>query len=169
MTMHRRTTLLAALIMAAFPLATQAQATQQAKGEVSPSAVRSAIDAANKHFSDLFNKGDVAGAAKVYASDAIVLPPNGAAVKGQTAIADFWKEAYNSGVRNVVLSTTEFQVHGSYAHELGTYQLEVRKADGSVVARDNGKFMVLWKRSPGGEWQWYRDIYNSSVPAPASK
>jgi ketosteroid isomerase-like protein len=72
-------------------------------------------------------------------------------------------------VRNIVLTTTEFETHGSYAHELGTYQLEVHKADGSIVARDNGKFMVLWKRSAGGQWQWYRDIYNSNVAAPASK
>jgi len=169
MQIHRRTTLLAAMAVAAFPLAIQAQATQQAKGEVSSSAARSAIEAANKRFSALFNKGDVAAAAKVYANDAIVLPPNGAAVKGQSAIAEFWKGAYQSGVRNVVLTTTEFQTHGSYAHELGTYQLEVRKPDGSVVARDNGKFMVLWKRSAGGEWQWYRDIYNSNVAAPPSK
>jgi ketosteroid isomerase-like protein len=169
MQMHRRTTLLAAMVIAAFPLAMHAQATQQAKGDVSSSAARSAIDAANKHFSDLFNKGDVAAAAKVYASDAIVLPPNGAAVKGQGAIAEFWKGAYESGVRHVVLTTTEFQTHGSYAHELGTYSLEVHKPDGSIVARDNGKFMVLWKRSAGGQWQWYRDIYNSNVAAPASK
>lgn len=165
-----RTTLLFVVALASFPIVATAQATQQAKGEVSgTSAIRSSIDAANRRFADLFNKGDVAAAAKVYASDAVVMPPNGAAVTGESAIADFWKGAYSNGVRNVVLTTTEFAAHGSYAHELGTYQLEVRKPDGSVVARDNGKYMVLWKRSKGGQWQWYRDIYNSSVAAPATK
>lgn len=170
MPLRRRTSLVLAAALAAFPIVATAQATQQAKGEVAgTTAIRSSIDAANKRFVDLFNKGDVAAAAKVYSSDAVLMPPNGAAVTGQSAIADFWKGAYTNGVRNVVLTTTEFAPHGSYAHELGTYQLEVRKPDGSVVARDNGKYMVLWKRSAGGQWQWYRDIYNSSVAAPASK
>jgi ketosteroid isomerase-like protein len=170
MSLPRRTTLLSLLALWSVPVPVLAAHAQAAKQQsTSGTSARTAIDAANKRFDDLFNKGDVAGAAKVYATDAIVLPPNGSPVHGQPAIADFWKGAYSGGVRNVVLTTTEFAQHGSYAHELGTYQLEVRKPDGSVVARDNGKYMVLWKRSAGGEWQWYRDIYNSSVPAPASK
>jgi len=169
MLLRRRTTLLCAfaLLSLAAP-SVRAQAARPAS-MATGSTARNAIDAVNKRFVDRFNQGDAVGAAKVYASDAIVMPPNGNLVRGQSAIAEFWKGAYTSGVRNVALTTTEFAIHGSYAHELGTYQLEVRKPDGSVVARDNGKYMVLWKRSPGGEWQWYRDIYNSSVPAPASK
>jgi len=169
MSLRRPKTLLSALALAALPLVASAQKTQQASGAIGGTSARHAIDAVNKRFVDLFNQGDVAGAAKVYASDAVVMPPNGNPAHGQSAIADFWKGAYSSGVRNIALTTTEFATHGSYAHELGTYQLEVRKPDGSVVARDNGKYMVLWKRSPGGDWQWYRDIYNSSVPSAPNK
>jgi ketosteroid isomerase-like protein len=169
MPLQRSATLLSLLLVPSL-LAAQAPKQQSSSGSVTSGAsARVAADAANKQFVDLYNKGDAAGAAKVYASDAVVMPPNGAPVHGQSAIADFWKGAYSSGVRNVVLTTTEFATHGSYAHELGTYQLEVRKPDGSVVARDNGKYMVLWKRSAGGDWQWYRDIYNSSVAAAPTK
>ncbi len=160
--MIRRSVLL--LIALPFSLAA-AQAKQQASSNGSVTSARTAIDAANKRFVDLFNKGDVAEAAKVYSSDAIVLPPNASTVKGQAAISEFWQGAYKNGVRNVALTTTEFAQHGNYAHELGTYSLEVHGANGNVVAKDNGKFMVLWKRSAGGEWQWYRDIYNSNVAA----
>lgn len=164
MTRRRRFMQLGSVAFLALPLAVASgQARQQSSGSTS---ARVAIDAANKRFVDLFNKGDALAAAKVYASDATVMPPNGNAVNGQSAIADFWQGAYKNGVRNIALTTTEFETHGSYAHELGTYQLEVRGADGNVVARDNGKYMVLWKRNGSGQWQWYRDIYNSSVPAP---
>ena len=166
---YRRMIQLSVLSSIVLPLAIAgAQAKQQSSNGASVSA-RTAVDAANKRFVDLFNKGDVAAAAKVYASDAMVLPPNGKPISGQSAISEFWQGGYKSGIRNVALTTTEFAQHGSYAHELGTYSLEIRGADGNVVARDNGKYMVLWKRSAGGEWQWYRDIYNSSVAAPASK
>ena len=105
----------------------------------------------------------------MYTSDAILMPPNGAPVKGQSAIAEFWTGGWKAGIRNVKLATTEFAVHGNYAHELGTYELEVHKPDGTVAGRDHGKYMVLWKRAPGGEWHWYRDIYNSSVAATPGK
>src|SRR5690348_5455668 len=153
MTMRRRTSQLCTIALVLMPfVAASGQATQQASNTGSSTSARTAVDAANKRFVDLFNKGDVAEAAKVYSSDAIVLPPNASEVKGRSAISNFWQGAYKNGVRNVQLTTTEFATHGSYAHELGTYQLEVRGADGNVVARDNGKYMVLWKRDAGGEW-----------------
>jgi ketosteroid isomerase-like protein len=167
MIMHRRFMQLCSVALVALPLTVASgQARQQSSSTRNASAsARTSIDAANKRFVDLFNKGDAAAAGKVYASDAVLMPPNGSPVNGQSAIADFWQGAYKNGVRNVALTTTEFETHGSYAHEVGTYQLEVRGADGNVVARDNGKYMVLWKRNAGGQWQWYRDIYNSSVPS----
>jgi uncharacterized protein (TIGR02246 family) len=166
MTMHHRFAQLSFIALVALPLTVASgQAKQQSSSGGSASA-RVSIDAANKRFSDVFNKGDAAAAAKVYATDAVLMPPNGSAVNGRSAIADFWQGAYKNGVRNVNLTTTEFETHGNYGHELGTYQLVVQGADGKVVARDNGKYMVLWKRNANGQWQWYRDIYNSSVPAP---
>ena len=159
--------LLVALMFATPTRAVRGQGPAKPTGE--PASARSAIDAANTRFSDQFNKGDAAEAAKVYTSDAILMPPNGAPVKGQSAIAEFWTGGWKAGIRNVKLATTEFAVHGNYAHELGTYELEVHKPDGTVAGRDHGKYMVLWKRAPSGEWHWYRDIYNSSVAATPGK
>jgi ketosteroid isomerase-like protein len=169
MTTHRRFMQLCSVALVALPLTVASgQAKQQSSSAGTASArVRTAIDAANKRFVDLFNKGDAAGAAKIYATDAVLMPPNADFVKGDAAISGFWQGAYKNGVRNVSLATVGFGVEGNYATELGTYQLEVHDADGKVLARDNGKYMVLWKRSEGGRWQWYRDIYNTSVPAQA--
>src|SRR5690348_13117915 len=91
------TAMLMALIVAIAPRAMQAQA-KQSSGEVS--STRSASDAANARFSDLFNKGEAAEAAKVYAGDAIVMPPNSAPIKGETAIAEFWTGGWKAGIRN---------------------------------------------------------------------
>lgn len=169
MTIPHRFMQLCSVVLVALPLAVASgQAKQQSSSTGTASArARTAIDAANKRFEDLFNKGDVAGAAKIYATDAILMPPNADFVKGDTAIANFWQGAYKNGVRNVSLTTVQSGVEGNYATELGTYRLDVQGADGKVVAHDNGKYMVLWKRNANGQWQWYRDIYNSSVPAPA--
>lgn len=165
--MHRQLARLCSVALMFLPLAAASGQAKQQSSTSGTTTARAAIDVANKRFVDRFNKGDVAGAAKIYATDAILMPPNADFVKGDSAITGFWQGGYSNGVRNVELSTVSFGTEGRYATELGTYKLEVHGADGKVVAHDNGKYMVLWKRNASGQWQWYRDIYNSSVPAPA--
>jgi ketosteroid isomerase-like protein len=142
------------LALLALPLALPAQS----------NAARAAIDAANARATAAFNRGDVPAFAKIYASDATILPPNMSAIHGQPSIADFWQGAYNSGVRNVRLTTTELHVNGSEATEVGTALLDVQSPQGTVVATDHGKYIVYWKRNSKGEWQWDRDIWNSDLP-----
>jgi uncharacterized protein (TIGR02246 family) len=170
MSVSGRTTTLSvlALTLCAFTTVT-AQAAKQQSSSGSVASVRSQIEAVNKKFVDLFNKGDVAGFAKVYAADATLLPPNAEAIHGQPKIAEYWQGGYKAGVRNVVLTTTEVEVHGNTAYEVGTASLEMHGADGAVVGKDSGKYIVIWKRSPGGQWQWYRDIWNSNLPASGAK
>ena len=127
-------------------------------------AARAAIDAANTRATAAFNRGDVPAFAKIYAPDATLLPPNMPAMHGQASIAGFWQGAYNSGVRNVRLTTTELHVNGSEATEVGTALLDVQSPQGTVLATDRGKYIVYWKRNSKGEWQWLSDIWNSDLP-----
>ena len=128
---------------------------------------RRAIEAVNARFVRAFNAGDAATAAQVYAPDATVMPPNGAPIVGQPAIVQYWQGGWKMGVRNVKLTSTELDVHGNSASEVGRYELDIQPATGAA-GHDHGKYIVLWKRSAKGEWQWHRDIFNSDVPpAPA--
>jgi ketosteroid isomerase-like protein len=40
----------------------------------------------------------------------------------------------------------------------------MRMPDGSLVGKDTGKYIVIWKRNSAGDWRWYRDFWNSSLP-----
>jgi uncharacterized protein (TIGR02246 family) len=167
MALHRRA-LPSAIGFLLLPLALVAQApTQQAKP--SSASVRAQIEAVNKQFVALFNKGDAEGFAKVYATDATILPPNAQPIHGREAITKFWRGGWDAGLRNVVLTTTEVSAMGNTAYEVGTAQLEMRKPDGSLAGKDTGKYIVIWKRDAGGNWQWYRDIWNSNLPATTGK
>lgn len=167
MAVHRRTLSLA-LGFVVFPLALVAQAPAQ-QPKSSNASVRAQIEAVNKRFVDLFNKGDAEGFAKVYATDAMILPPNAEPIRGREAITKFWRGGWDAGLRNVVLTTTEVSALGNTAYEVGTAQLEIRKADGSLAGKDTGKYIVIWKRDAGGNWHWYRDIWNSNLPASTGK
>lgn len=130
-------------------------------------ATRRAIDTVNARVVRAYNGGDVATFARVYAPDATVLPANGAPIHGQPAIAQFWQGGWGAGIRNLKLTTDELDVHGASASEVGRYEFDLQPASGPA-AHDRGKYIVLWKRNAQGAWQWYRDIFNSDVPAAAA-
>ncbi len=125
---------------------------------------RSQIDAVNAHFMSTFNGGNATGVGQFYSADAVLMPPNSAAVKGRAAIASTWGEFGKMGGTNLRMHTTELVAHGDMAHEMGTYSLDIKPAKGAVM-HDHGKFIVIWKRDPKAGWQLYRDIWNSDVPA----
>jgi len=160
-----------ALLATGSPLAAQAgksdakAATKAApmKPSAATAAARTAVDAANARFVAAFNKGDIAGVVRNYASDAILLPPNAPMQRGHDAIAGFWKGGWDAGIRNIKLTTVDFGATGDYASEIGTYTLEIHPPGGAVM-QDHGKYLVLWKKSASGEWQLFRDIWNTDVP-----
>jgi uncharacterized protein (TIGR02246 family) len=125
-------------------------------------AVRSAIDNANKQFTALSMKADAAGIARLYAADARAFPPGGDVVTGRMAIQQMWKSVFDSGVGKVEVLTQDVEASGDLATESGNYVITAK--DGKVA--DRGKYNVVWKRV-GGQWQLYRDIWNTSM-APTS-
>lgn len=68
------------------------------------------------------------------------------------------------GIRNVKLTTLEVELLGRTAAEVGQYEIDVKPASGTAM-HDHGKYIVLWKRDAKGEWQLYRDIFNTDVAA----
>ncbi|MCI0547057.1 MAG: nuclear transport factor 2 family protein, partial [Candidatus Rokubacteria bacterium] len=84
---------------------------------------RGAIEAANARFAADFAKGDATAVAAHYTAAAHVLPPNGDVVRGREAIAKFWKDVMDAGIKGVKLTVVEAEAHGGTAHEVGTYVL----------------------------------------------
>src|SRR3974390_2577627 len=54
-------------------------------------AQKAEIEAANAKWIEFFNKGDFAGVASLYTSDATAFPPGSAMVQGGAAIGAMWK------------------------------------------------------------------------------
>jgi ketosteroid isomerase-like protein len=142
---------LALAVLAAVPLAAQGTP-------------RSQIDAVNARFMATFNRGDGAGVGQFYSTDAVLMPPNSAAVHGRAGISKAWADFGKMGGTNLKLHTTELRAHGDMADEMGTYSLDIKPAKGATM-HDHGKFIVIWKHDPKAGWQLYRDIWNTDVPA----
>lgn len=147
---------LALLGVALVPVVSQAQARR--------ADARTEIPALNAKLTAAYNAGHPETMAQGYAADAVVMPPNGTAIRGAKAIADWWNGGWQAGMRHLALTTTEVYVEGNLATETGTYTLDMPMVEGGSPVHDSGKYIVLWKRSPTAGWQLFRDIFNSDVP-----
>lgn len=117
---------------------------------------KSEIAKLNARFADLFNKGDAAGVAALYADDAVVLPPGSGIVKGKNDIEAFWKKAAET-LGDAKLTTVDVKALGpTAARETGHFSLKTKSSPPQEVV---GKYVVVWEKV-GAEWKLSADIWN---------
>lgn len=95
---------------------------------------------------------------------AVLMPPNHEAVKGRPNIEKFLQGLMDAGVTDVTLKTTKIESAGDLAYGRGAYSFALPAADGSM-ARDVGKYVVVYRRARDGSWKAIADIFNSDRPA----
>jgi ketosteroid isomerase-like protein len=115
---------------------------------------------------DLYNKGDAAGVANLYAQDAILMPPGAPAVTGRAAIQTFlvtdMATTKKAGVTLKLGAFTGAGVAGDSGWISGTWSA----TDASGATVDTGKYLEVSQRT-GKVWAVTRDIWNSDkAPAP---
>jgi uncharacterized protein (TIGR02246 family) len=120
------------------------------------SAQKAEIDAVNAKWIEFFNKGDFAGVASLYTTDATAFPPGAAMVQGGAAIGAMWKGMAEQ-VRDPKLTTLDVKPLGpSAAREIGTFSL---KTKGPTPQDVSGKYVVVWEKV-GSDWKLAADIWN---------
>jgi ketosteroid isomerase-like protein len=120
---------------------------------------KKAIAESNGRYFQSFAKNDASIFINSYAADACILAPLAPASCGKTAIAKFFEAGYKEyGLRNGKFITTAVYGDGKeYVTEEGLWQSV--NAKGEVF--DDGKFLVLWKKTNKG-WKMYRDSFSSN-------
>jgi uncharacterized protein (TIGR02246 family) len=100
-----------------------------------------------------------------YADDAMVLPPNEAAVTTKDGIRNLWKGFLDS-LTDINWKTTRVETakSGDMAVVTGTYEMTMK--DGT---KDKGKYCEVWEKQADGKWKVGTDMFSSDLPAtPAS-
>lgn len=100
-----------------------------------------------------------------YTEDAVVLPPNGPALKGREAIT-----AYFSSFPPTSKWETEYvdvMGSGDLAVAVGTYDITVAPP-GQPEQPDQGKWIEVFRKQPDGHWKTVRDTFNSDLALPAA-
>jgi uncharacterized protein (TIGR02246 family) len=126
-------------------------------GSIAPaSAQKAEIEAVNTKWIEFFNKGDFAGVASLYTTDATAFPPGSAMVQGGAAIGAMWKSIAEQ-VSDPKLTTLDVKPLGpSAAREIGTVSL---KTKGPTPQEVTAKYLVVWEKV-GNDWKLAADIWN---------
>lgn len=102
--------------------------------------------------------------AALYTENATFMPPNGGIVEGRVAIRA-WFEGFPP-MSDFALTPVEVDGRGDLAYERGTFALTIAAANGKPAMSDHGKYLVIKRRQPDGQWLIAVDIFNSDVPLP---
>ncbi len=145
---------------------TQEQAEQVEQEEPVPvmdmAQVRQMIEEANAKFGEAARLGDAAALAALYTEDARLLPPNSEMIEGREGIETFWGGGFQMGIKDVVLTTVDVLGMGELVCEIGRYDLTIQP-EGQDPIKDNGKYLVVWKKAMDGTWKLHVDIWNSNL------
>ena len=117
------------------------------------------IVAATKEFNAFFAASDSVGLANLYTEDAKFMMTGAPAISGIENIQSTFSGIIKSGISNADLRTIEVWGTEDLITEEGEYSLFVGETE-----VDQGKYLVLWKKVDG-KWKFFRDIFNSNLPA----
>jgi uncharacterized protein (TIGR02246 family) len=126
----------------------------------------SAIRALNRQMEQGVAAKNADQLARLYATDAVFMPPNAPPIRGQEAIRAYWAEAVKLSNASLTLApmTIDVAASGDFATDVGAYTFSFTGDQGPV--NDRGKYIVKF-RKVGTEWKIANDIFNSDLPMPA--
>ena len=113
-----------------------------------------------KLWAEAFNARDLATSLLFYADDAVVLPPDGVAVRGAEAIRELLKSMFDSGYSEGKFQQSQVEYSGNMAVEVGDYTVLVH-ADGGT-RQDTGRYMATWRRQENGEFRITVNVWSTN-------
>jgi ketosteroid isomerase-like protein len=124
---------------------------------------RTANLALTQSFRDRTMAKDWDGIGKLYAANAVMLPPNTPALRGPAAIKAFMI-AFPPITAFTLVDDTLVGT-GDRAYGIGRYRLTLGLKGAPV---DSGKFLDVRERQADGSWLYVADMFSSDIPEPAA-
>jgi ketosteroid isomerase-like protein len=127
-----------------------------------------ALRDADDQWSKAAGAHDLEKTVSFYSSDAIVLPPNGAAVTTKDGIHDMWEQLIRD-MQSMSWKATRVEVakSGDLGYITGTYEMSIKDETGKLI-NDKGKYLEVWKKQGDGSWKCSADMFSSDLPASAT-
>jgi ketosteroid isomerase-like protein len=123
-----------------------------------------AVRDADEQWSKVAAAKDLDKTVAFYGDDAVVLPPNQAAVTTKDGIRNLWKGFLDS-LTDISWKTARVEMakSGDMGYLIGTYEMTLK--DGT---KDRGKYCEVWRKQADGKWKVSVDMFSSDLPPPAA-
>jgi ketosteroid isomerase-like protein len=105
-----------------------------------------------------FNKSDANAVSNFYAADAVLMPPNRGAIRGQSEIAAFWQKEIEEYADMKPVTEAITRLGSDAVLEIGNVSFKTKSQPDSEI---DSKYVVLWRKT-GTEWKISTDIWNSN-------
>ena len=158
----RRTALVAALSLTAFPALAQDRSGSE---PASLEADLAAIEDFNRRYVQAINDGDIATLAALTTDDHLMIMPNRPPLAGKAALVESMTRAFERTEIDETWTPVETVVDGDLAYQRGTYTVAAReKGSDAEMRATSGSFLRIYRRQPNGEWRMTRDTFNTYPP-----
>lgn len=115
---------------------------------------------------------DVERMVSYWTDDAVVYPPREAAVSGKAAIRNYVSRSFKTPFFSISWKPAQAVVaaSGDLGYTMGSNEITFADAKGKV-ARAQGRYLTVWRRSGNGPWKCLIDFWNESPfpPPPVLK
>ena len=138
----------------------------EATPEIDIEAERAALTEAANRYNESGHSMDIDAMASLYASDALVMPPNMETQEGAEGVREFltaFKELPGFEV-SFETPTVVVSKGADMGYTLADIELSFDGPDGKPVSSRERDFH-LWRKQADGSWKIVVDIWNSPVPA----
>jgi uncharacterized protein (TIGR02246 family) len=131
------------------------------KEDAAGDAVRS-IRRMDREFMDNVVAKNAPRVAGIYADDARILMPGRPVISGKSEILAFYRAALDGPVQAITLDTTHIDVSGELAYAFGTNSILLKEV-GEAPREEKGKYVVVYRRQPAGDWKIVVDSYSNNA------
>lgn len=97
----------------------------------------------------------------VFLSDAILLPEGEDEIKGINAIKEWYKNAYEYGLKTIVDSTTSLSGDENNIVEIGKSTVGLMIGDADTMSYETHKYVQVWHKQANGKYKISRQMWNN--------
>jgi uncharacterized protein (TIGR02246 family) len=119
------------------------------------------IDGLRQQFNFAYNAGDAAALARLFADDAVLMPPGAPPVVGRYAIQARYAAQFGNIQSSFTLNPGRIVVSGDLAWLRGDYQRIDFAIPGGAPTTINGKYLMTFSRDRG-DWKITTDSWNTN-------
>lgn len=125
-----------------------------------------AVAALRDSFTKAFNAGDADSMAALYTADAISNGNHQPSATGPAAIVAAHKAFFSQMAVTIQITSDETKTMGTTGYDRGHFKMTMTPKAGGPAMSDEGRYLVMLRKSADLGWRVSYDIDNSSMPMP---